>query len=182
MDRNLDLIDNFHQAMRLMGRGMFSHEEPRHRVHPGQGKLLITLKEMGPSAQKDLVDALDIRPSSLSELLNKLETKELVERRPDEQDKRNSIVSLTEAGEKAAETAAEKYRKLNDRLFGALNSEERSQLNSLLVKLNGSWRETFACDPELHPHPHGPGPMGHMPPGHFGMRHRGGPGCERECD
>ena len=45
---------------------------------------------------KDLAEKLDIRPSSLSEALDRLQEKEFITRSTDENDKRKVIVSLTD--------------------------------------------------------------------------------------
>ena len=84
-----------------------THLHHRHEegpmIHPGQGKLLLLILRKEPVGQKELVEMLDIRPSSLSELLKKLEAKGFVTRTPDEQDKRNMIVTLTGEGKALAE-------------------------------------------------------------------------------
>jgi len=135
---------------------------PQSMMHRGQGRLLSIIAESQPIGQKDLVEKLDIRPSSLSELLKKLEAKKLVVRTADENDKRNMLVSLTEEGKTAAQEASRRIDDISGKIFGVLSPEEQEQLNALLEKLVGAWE----------------GDTGEMPPGgpHIHDRHfPGGP-------
>lgn len=171
-----ELMNNFLIATRLLGRGMFFYgkESGRQRpgIHPGQGRLLGMVLKFEPVSQKDLVEKLDVRPSSLSEMLKKLESKGLIERRQDEEDKRNVIVSLSEKGREAADKEKQRKGKLEEELFRALSEEERDKLNSILLKLNEAWKEDFQAgaderfeaDCGAGPHMHGHHmPMPHRP-------------------
>lgn len=149
-DRKDDLTSNFFRASRKLGRVMhaqyFAGEQPGAEspmMHHGQGRLLHKIAERQPVSQKDLVDMLDIRPSSLSELLKKLDAKGLVERKQDENDKRNVIVSLTEAGAEAEKQGRESRGENAAKLFEGLTAEEQVQLNELLKKLVASWKEKY---------------------------------------
>lgn len=174
MDKTNDkLIHNFYKAARLMGRGMFfAGREHGRGMHRGQDRLLSVIKESQPAQQRELVEKLDIRPSSLSELLKKLEEKNLITRTQDQQDKRNVIVSLTEEGEKRAEENSKDD--FSTALFSALDEGEQQKLNELLEKLIGTWQKEF----EKMPHearrggfgPHGFGPRGHHKDHGFGPR------------
>ena len=101
-----------------------THLHHRHEegpmIHPGQGKLLLLILRKEPVGQKELVEMLDIRPSSLSELLKKLEAKGFVTRTPDEQDKRNMIVTLTGEGKALAEKALAGKEEQQAKIFEAL--------------------------------------------------------------
>lgn len=86
--------------------------------------------------QKELQDMLQIQPGSMSELLAKLEEKDLLLRRKDDEDKRRSILALTDAGREAAkERQGEKKP-----LFDALDEAEQEELKRLLGKLLDSWK------------------------------------------
>ncbi len=176
-----DLFAEFAATMHLMRRAM-GQNDPRRAVHQGQGRLLAVIAEMQPTNQKDLVDRLDIRPSSLSELMGKLEQKGLIARKQDENDKRNYIVTLTDEGTRMAGQVAEQSKEFEEKLFGALTQEERVQLKGLLEKLNVAWQslaeEQGAC---RHAHANPPFGMGghgpHVPESR--MRMRGFP-CTKE--
>ncbi|MGN0034119.1 MAG: MarR family winged helix-turn-helix transcriptional regulator [Coriobacteriales bacterium] len=64
----------------------------------GRGRILSLLQLKDGVRTRDLAKILDIRVSSLNELLAKMEAAGLVERRPSEADKRVMLVYLTEEG------------------------------------------------------------------------------------
>jgi len=103
----------------------------------GQGRLLNMLSQNDGVFIKDIVDAFDIRPSSASELVTKLEKQGLVRVESDEEDKRARKVFLTDKGKEAAE----KMRPNNSGMFDGLTSDEQNQLLSLLEKMNSSLAE-----------------------------------------
>ena len=85
--------------------------------------------------QKVLTEELRINPSSVSEMISKLENDGYVKRTVDPTDKRATLISLTELGEaRAAELQYEKNEKL-DKAFGNLTDDEKEQLIALLEKL-----------------------------------------------
>lgn len=127
--------DNLYGLMRQSGHYLF-HQANGNTAH-GQGRILHMLREKDPVSQRELQRQLGIQPGSISEILNKLEEKGLIERRKDEQDQRRVIVSLTDAGRR--EAAAWKDPDDNGKLFAALSREEQEQLKNLLTKLVGSW-------------------------------------------
>lgn len=159
-----------------------THLHHRHEegpmIHPGQGKLLLLILRKEPVGQKELVEMLDIRPSSLSELLKKLEAKGLVTRTPDEQDKRNMIVTLTGEGKALAEKALAGKEEQQAKIFEALCEEERVQLGALLDKLCGAWQKELddagEQEPPHRPHPGPHGPHGPGPEMHEFHRHHDG--------
>ncbi|MGM9538735.1 MAG: MarR family winged helix-turn-helix transcriptional regulator [Candidatus Onthomonas sp.] len=105
----------------------------------GQSRVLKILSEEKQMSQKDLQDALGIRPGSVSELISKLEDKGLLRREKDDQDKRKAVLVLTPAGAEAAKVMPESEEK--EHLYDALTQEEQETLRLLLKKLTASWAE-----------------------------------------
>ena len=70
---------------------------------PNQLRLLRLLDNKGELTNSDLVEALDIRPSSVSALVQKLEDLGLISRRESETDKRVQLIALTDDGKKFIE-------------------------------------------------------------------------------
>ena len=85
--------------------------------------------------QKEIAEELHINPSSMSELIDKLEKDGDVKRQVDPNDKRATRIHLTELGAaRAAEVEDERQDKL-EVVFAPLTAEEREQLLVLLRKL-----------------------------------------------
>ena len=89
----------------------------------------------GGVRQKTLTEELKIRPSSVSETISKLEHDGYVRRTVDPDDKRATLITLTEVGEaRAAELSDERNEQLAI-VFEPLTDEEKEQLIALLQKL-----------------------------------------------
>jgi DNA-binding MarR family transcriptional regulator len=123
------LVALFRRASRLMAR--IFHR--RDHAHHAQEHVLAILREHGSMRQGDLLEILDVRSSSLSEVLAKLQRQGLIQRNRDERDKRAFIISATSRDADAGRPDA--GRESADFLFSCLDAEERRQLAALLGKL-----------------------------------------------
>ncbi len=84
---------------------------------------------------KSIMEAMHINPSTLSELLHKLECDGFIERKQDPEDKRGIIIFLTEAGKARAAIIHEVFIHYLDEVFDVLTQEEKEQLYSIMDKL-----------------------------------------------
>lgn len=107
----------------------------------GRGQILITLLKQGELTQRELMDDADVRSSSISELMGKMESDGLISREKDENDKRNLRIALTEKGQAEAQAQLESRRQSSRDLFQTLNEEEKGQLENILGKLLDSWKQ-----------------------------------------
>jgi DNA-binding MarR family transcriptional regulator len=64
-----------------------------------QTAVLGRLDRCGPQSVSDLAAAERVRPQSMAQTVGDLEADALVERKPDPDDRRRALVSLTEAGQ-----------------------------------------------------------------------------------
>jgi DNA-binding MarR family transcriptional regulator len=104
----------------------------RHNVSQGQGRVLSLLAKSSPVSQKELAYLLGIRSQSLAELVSKLEKAGLVERQPDPNDRRTSLVDLTGDGRAAAENIAAEP---DAGPFSVLDDEDKQRFADLLDKV-----------------------------------------------
>ncbi|EHO48929.1 MarR family winged helix-turn-helix transcriptional regulator [Lentilactobacillus kisonensis] len=118
----------------------------------GQHRALAVLAKEGTLIQSQLAEILDIRPSSLTELLSKLEDRGLITRTADEDDKRVTKVSITDDGRKLIENDHDSSSKMLDTLFEGLSADEITELSQLFDKLNASLKEKL---PKREEGPHG---------------------------
>jgi len=86
--------------------------------------------------QKEIAEELRINPSSLSELINKLEADNYLERKVDPNDKRATRIYLTEKGTARAIELQDERNEVLEEQFSNLTEEEKIQLLNLLKKLN----------------------------------------------
>jgi len=101
----------------------------------GRGRMLSVLNDCGAMSQTQLAARLDIRPQSLSELLAKSEAEGFVERRQSDEDKRQTIVSITETGRNRVALFREAHRSRAEKFCSPLTEEEKITLSELLDKL-----------------------------------------------
>ncbi|PWG00396.1 MarR family winged helix-turn-helix transcriptional regulator [Levilactobacillus bambusae] len=107
-----------------------------HYQYSSQTRVLALIAQHQDITQSELSELLDIRPSSTSELLKKLESKGLVTRSADPNDGRVSHFTLTDAGQKIAkEFHGDAINDLTENLTQNLTSDEVDQLNHLLEKV-----------------------------------------------
>ena len=114
------------------------HDGPPKGMPPrnqGRGRMLGVLSDCGAMSQIQLAQRLDIRPQSLSELLAKAEAEGFVERRQSDEDKRQTIVSITEAGKSRVALFRDAHRKRAEEFCSPLTNEEKQTLLALLSKL-----------------------------------------------
>lgn len=108
--------------------------EPENRNH-GRGRLVAMLMDNGPMVQSRIAERMGIRPQSLSELIAKAESDGMVTRRQSEEDKRQTIVTLTEKGRESVESFRCAHRQHAEEFLAPLTDEEKQQLLSVLRKL-----------------------------------------------
>jgi DNA-binding MarR family transcriptional regulator len=117
-------------AMRRM---RAAHTE--HKLSPRQFHLLGLLHDRGALTQRELGALMDVDPSILVTLLNPLEADGYLSRKRDPTDRRRHVVTLTGAGERQLERAAQAQRDAEDELFAGLTGTQRARLRGLLLVL-----------------------------------------------
>lgn len=114
---------------------------------PTQQLVLDILAEEDGVTSGVLAEILDMRPSSVTEILNKLESRGEIERREDEQDKRIKRIYITEVGREKANL--NKPQERSEEFFAGLTEDEMQTLDQLLNKMVDGWSEDFGGRPEF---------------------------------
>ena len=99
--------------------------------------ILLTLLEAGDSGirQKDISEKLGINPSSLSEQIDRLEADRYLERTANPEDRRSTLISLTEKGKARAWEVQDDRAKAAADFCSRLTEDEKDTLIALLDKL-----------------------------------------------
>ena len=100
--------------------------------------MLATLRRSGPPYRlraTEFTRTLMITSSGATKRLDRLEQAGLIERSPDPQDRRGTLIGLTPEGRKLIDGVTEAHLANERRLLEALSPEEREQLADLLRKL-----------------------------------------------
>ena len=101
-------------------------------ITPSQLRALRVLMRHGVMRLSELSDRLHIAPRSTTEVVDALESRDLVQRRPDPDDRRATLVELTEHG--ASVLGAIRGTE-SERVFGRLSPADRAHLARILRKL-----------------------------------------------
>ena len=102
---------------------------------PHQFGVLITLRERESASQKELSAALGIDPRNAVPILDGLDSRGLVERRPAPADRRRYDITLTPTGRRTARELERVGREIEDELLAPLTDSERAALNRALTKI-----------------------------------------------
>lgn len=98
--------------------------------------LLVIISEYPDGVrQKELAENAGINASSTSEVVSKLEDDGYLVREIDENDKRATILKLTEMGKVRADEIRTEREAFLDQLFGKLTDDEKQSLSDILDKL-----------------------------------------------
>jgi len=99
--------------------------------------LLRTLREQGPMTINRLSKNIQLSQATVTTILDRLETRELVTRERSSEDKRKVFVSLTETAKKMIENAPLPLQERFIEKFGQLNDWEQTHILSSLQRVGG---------------------------------------------
>ncbi|ELP70096.1 MarR family winged helix-turn-helix transcriptional regulator [Streptomyces turgidiscabies] len=114
------------------------HEEyeeaaTRHSLTGAQARLL-SLLSLGPLPMRQLARKLRCEPSNVTGIVDRLESRDLVERRPDPSDRRVKLAACTDEGRRVARSLRDSLDFAREPLAG-LSEEERELLRGLLLRM-----------------------------------------------
>jgi DNA-binding MarR family transcriptional regulator len=96
--------------------------------------LWLACQDFEPS-QRELSGFLGLDPSQVVSLIDDLQGRGLVERKPDKRDRRSRIIVATPAGRRLLRKALLAARAAGDADFANLTDDERKTLSELLTKV-----------------------------------------------
>jgi DNA-binding MarR family transcriptional regulator len=106
-------------------------------ISPSHYRALRVLARRGAVRLSELSDHLHIAARSTTEVVDALEARGLVERRPDPGDRRATLVALTEPGTSLLDAIRAARGTETERAFGRLSQTDRAHLARILRKLRG---------------------------------------------
>ncbi|CAM5533608.1 MarR-family transcriptional regulator OS=Streptomyces glaucescens OX=1907 GN=SGLAU_11030 PE=4 SV=1 [Streptomyces glaucescens] len=113
----------------------FEEAAAGHALTGAQAKLL-TLLSLGPLPMRKLARKLRCEPSNVTGIVDRLESRGLVERRPDPADRRVKVAAATDEGRRVARGLRDSLHFAREPL-AALSAEERLALRDLLRRMVG---------------------------------------------
>lgn len=104
-------------------------------ITPGHLRALVTLMRSGALRLSALSEQLGIAPRSTTEVVDALEQKGLVARRPDPYDRRATLVEVTELGRDTGVAIRMARTQQADSYFATLSEADRTRLAAILHQL-----------------------------------------------
>lgn len=115
-------------------------------LHHGQGRILINIQRADEITQADLARQMDVKSSTITNMLKPLEKKKLITRKTDPKTNRALLVSLTPAGITACVEVKAVWARIETRLTEYLpqggSDELFPTLETLLTTLGGTLPKT----------------------------------------
>jgi DNA-binding MarR family transcriptional regulator len=130
-----DLGELLMRSTRGLRRGWARALEPW-ELTPHHARALQVVGELGSPRLGTVAERLRIAPRSATEVIDALEERGLVQRAPDESDRRAVCVSLTGRGREVLAQVNEARDKAAAEHFSTLTATERETLAGLLAKLD----------------------------------------------
>ena len=122
----------------LLQSASFAEVFDRYGLTFGEYEVLAALVRSGPPHRlrpSDLVGALVLSSGAVTNRIDRVEAMGLVERLPDPDDRRGTLVALTDKGRQVVDEAVVAHLAHEERLLTAISTRERRQLADLLRKL-----------------------------------------------
>jgi len=111
----------------------------------GQPPVLLFLGRENSRTQKELADFLNIRPASMTDVLQRMEKNGLVERKRGESDLRTMHVTITDKGRKKSEEFLQKERSLDELFFKGFEKEEKDLFLQMFAKMTENLMSEIDC-------------------------------------
>jgi DNA-binding MarR family transcriptional regulator len=118
-------------------------------IHPREFLLLRFVASTRGQSQQALAERLGVPPSRMVALVDSLEERGLIERRPDRQDRRVRALHPTAKGRAVLERAVKIAGEHETRVCSGLDEQEQKQLIGLLVKLQPELTQLPGVHPGL---------------------------------
>lgn len=132
--------------MRFCGRILYH----RYPISMSQNRILLMLKREGSLKQKEILERLNIKPGSLSEIVSKVEAGGFVIRRKCKDDKRSFELTLTEAGLARANAFENELDEMAKEIFSSLEYVDKKELFRILGILEDKWVKVFEIKQPRH--------------------------------
>ena len=104
-------------------------------IAPSHSRALGVLMDHGVMRLSELSDHLHIAPRSTTEVVDGLQERGLVERRPDPHDRRATLVGLTDEGTTVGAAIRAARAVEAEAFFGVLSDSDRTELTRILRQL-----------------------------------------------
>ncbi len=104
-------------------------------IHARDLGVLLAIDSIEPASQQQIARRLGVDRTTMVAMIDALEAKGLLARRPDADDRRRNVIELTATGQNILRQAIDASDKAEAELLAPLSTEERQQLRDLLTRV-----------------------------------------------
>lgn len=131
-----EIFQSYHELWLQIRDVVIQHKKAK--GYYGRARILHTLDKRADLSQRQLADVVSMKPGSLTEALEKMESQGLVTRKRDVHDKRIIRVAITPSGQREWAHIQQDRKSFGRQLLSSLTSEEREQAVKIATKLHQS--------------------------------------------
>lgn len=137
MARDRDLAGKLIYAARLC-RTLRARHLLDHGLYAGQDVLLKSLAANDGQSMGSLAASLNVRPPTVTKMVNRMGAQNLVRRQNSDYDSRLNLVFITDVGEALLEEVDEAWSEAERQAFSTLKEKDVKRLNKILDRIIGS--------------------------------------------
>lgn len=105
------------------------------QLTPTQFAALVKIRDLGEVSQNQLGRLTAMDPATIQGVIQRLDARKLIERKPDPKDKRCTLLTLTGEGSALIADGIERARRITEATLAPLSPSERQAFLALLRKL-----------------------------------------------
>ena len=145
--RKLDMENSLGTTIFLATKSMERAAEYRIKneldLTSSQWKVILALNYFNGISQKELASKIFVDGSTLVPVIDKMESNGLVERKPDENDRRNNLIFLTKKSQSVVDSIIEIILQLRKEFYKGISQKEQDNLQTVLRKIIDNSEKTL---------------------------------------
>lgn len=104
-------------------------------IHARDLGVMLVIDRSEPASQQQVAERLGVDRTTMVAIIDALEAKGIISRRPDTEDRRRNVIELTPAGQDVLLQATAASDEAEAELLAPLSQDERTQLRDLLARV-----------------------------------------------
>lgn len=129
-----DAVDYFREIIQKVYLESESKLE-KYGLVKGQAQLLLLIRDNEGCTQKDLANYYNVKYSSMSERLNRLEAAGFITRQHEDGNFKNNRIYMTATGKAAAVQCRRAIKDLDAKMFKGISKKDQAQFEKILIKM-----------------------------------------------
>ena len=135
MKKNPKLMLHLFMHIGRLLEGLASEKLEKNGLYHGQGRILSALNHFGETTQADIARGLEIRPATVTNMIQRMEKSGLVKRSVDPVTNRAVIAELTTSGRKAAERVEQTWESIEPLIVKMVPKKRAGEFRKILEQV-----------------------------------------------